>query len=116
VEESAYWKLIGQSMGNIDLTTRNDCLVCGAYESLAVGNPIILSNNEASTSYFGNHCLFTNNTVEDLKERIIELVENSLDHKKKSLASKEHFIESDNAKKNELNTIIQKVRNLKPHA
>jgi glycosyltransferase involved in cell wall biosynthesis len=36
----------------VDLTTREDCLVCGAYESVAAGAPFVLSNTRALREYF----------------------------------------------------------------
>lgn len=45
----------------VDLTTRDDCLVCGAYEALAVQTPVLLSDTEALRSTFGDTALYTKN-------------------------------------------------------
>jgi len=54
----------------IDLTTRQDCLVCGAYEAVAAGTPLIVSNSEVLRWQFSSGTLFTNNTSEDLAKKI----------------------------------------------
>ena len=54
----------------VDLTTRQDCLVCGAYEAVAAGTPLIVSNSEALRRQFSRGTLFTDNTSEDLAGKI----------------------------------------------
>jgi len=54
----------------IDLTTRRDCLVCGAYEAVAAGTPLIVSNSEVLRWQFSSGTLFTDNTSEDLAKKI----------------------------------------------
>lgn len=44
------------------LTKREDCLVCGAYEGVAVEKPLILSATNSLRSYFNKGCVYTNNT------------------------------------------------------
>lgn len=47
--------------GVIDLTTREYCLVCGAYEAVAVEKPLILSNTEALKTYFHTGVIYSEN-------------------------------------------------------
>lgn len=54
----------------VDLTTRQDCLVCGAYEAVAAGTPLIVSNSEVLRRQFSIGTLFTDNTSEDLARKI----------------------------------------------
>ena len=56
----------------IDLTTRKDCLVCGAYEAIAAGTPLILSNTEVLRDYFSTAAIYTKN--ESLA--IVEAIDN----------------------------------------
>lgn len=65
--ESDYWSLLRSADAVIDLTLKSDCLVCGAYETLALGKPLLLSNNEASIELFGDGALFTDNTPRDIR-------------------------------------------------
>ena len=48
----------------IDLTTRDDCLVCGAYESVAAGVPVLVSDSRASRETFTRGALYAANTQE----------------------------------------------------
>jgi len=54
----------------IDLTLMQDCLVCGAYEAIALGKPIILSDTQALKNYFSKGTVFTENTPEAIAEAI----------------------------------------------
>lgn len=54
----------------IDLTTREDCLVCGAYEAVAAERPLIVSDTRALRDYFTGGTLYTNNQSADLAEKI----------------------------------------------
>lgn len=61
VSENDYHLLLKNADMIIDLTTREDCLVCGAYEAIAVGKPLILSNTEALRNYFGDAAIYVDN-------------------------------------------------------
>ena len=43
-----------------------DCLVCGAYEALAAGKPLVLSRTRALRDYFGTAALLTDNTIDGI--------------------------------------------------
>jgi hypothetical protein len=55
----------------LDLTTRADCMVCGAYEAVSVGVPMILSNNEPTVRYFHKGALYTDNSAQSIAQLII---------------------------------------------
>jgi glycosyltransferase involved in cell wall biosynthesis len=61
----------------VDLTTREDCLVCGAYESVALDIPAILSDTEAIRDYFSKGVIYTrndeNSIVDSIERAISEL-------------------------------------------
>src|SRR5882762_4961791 len=65
--EEDYWGLLRAADAVVDLTLKPDCLVCGAYEALALGRPMLLSNNPASVELFGDSALFTDNTAGDIR-------------------------------------------------
>jgi glycosyltransferase involved in cell wall biosynthesis len=71
--DADYWALLRSADGIIDLTLMDDCLVSGAYEALAVGTPMLLSNNRASVELFGEAATFTDNTAPDIR-RALELL------------------------------------------
>lgn len=56
--EHDYWVLMGQSHAMLDFTLKPNCLVCGAYEALAVHRPMILSDNPATVDLFGKVAVF----------------------------------------------------------
>src|SRR5690606_7676695 len=58
LEEHDYWRLMRDSHVTLDLTLQPNCLVCGAYESLSMRRPMILSGNPASRDLFGQVALF----------------------------------------------------------
>lgn len=63
--------LLGRADVVIDLTTRADCMVCGAYESVAAEKPAILSDNPPTRSYFSEGVLFTDNSGADIHRQMV---------------------------------------------
>lgn len=57
----------------IDLTDREDCLVCGAYESVAVEKPMILSDTKALRQYFDQGAIYSAHTPETIYKAIIQM-------------------------------------------
>ncbi|OQX14866.1 MAG: hypothetical protein BWK80_41450 [Desulfobacteraceae bacterium IS3] len=58
----------------VDLTYRQDCLVCGAYEAVAAEKPMVLSDTSALKNYFRDAALYTTDSPEDISRRINEAV------------------------------------------
>lgn len=58
----------------IDLTTREDCLLCGAYEAVSAEKVLIVSATRALKEYFHKGTLYTQNDREDLAEQIKKAV------------------------------------------
>lgn len=65
--EQDYWTLLRSADAIVDLTLKADCLVCGAYEALALGKPLLLSDNAASVELFGNGAVFTDNSPQSIR-------------------------------------------------
>lgn len=61
VPEEEFVRLLHEADVVMDLTTLEDCLVCGAYEAVAAGTPLILSDTHALRSYFHRGVVFTAN-------------------------------------------------------
>lgn len=72
ISDTDYVDLLDSADVTIDLTTRDNCLVCGAYESVALEKPMILSNKKALRSYFNKGALYTENNAEDIAENIVK--------------------------------------------
>ena len=81
LDEDKYWSLLSSVDGIMDLTKRNNCLVCGAYEGVAVSKPLILSKTKTLMGYFDEGCIYVENNPEDIAKGIAEFVKrkNSLE-------------------------------------
>ncbi|MET0066813.1 MAG: hypothetical protein ABW076_10775 [Candidatus Thiodiazotropha sp.] len=55
----------------IDLTKREDCLVCGAYESISVGKPLILSDTKVLRAYFEDAAQYTENDTDSIVQSVL---------------------------------------------
>lgn len=59
--EADYLALLHSVDAVIDLTKRKDCLVCGAYEGIAAGKPLVLSDTPVNRSFFTRGAVFVAN-------------------------------------------------------
>lgn len=57
------------------LTTRENCLNCGAYEAVSLNKPMILSNHQALREYFGNGALYVDNSIDGIAQAFSRLSE-----------------------------------------
>lgn len=73
--DPAYWKLLAQSRVVCDLTLKPDCLVCGAYEALALAKPMVLSDNPATRQIFGPAAILTGSTPGEIAEALRKALE-----------------------------------------
>ena len=71
-----YVEMLANCHGVIVLTTREDCLNCGAYEAVSLLKPGILSDTPALRSYFSKGFVFTDNSPEDIARSIGLLMDN----------------------------------------
>ena len=55
----------------LDLTTRADCMVCGAYEAVSAQVPMVLSDNPPTRQYFRKGALFTDNSAASIAEELL---------------------------------------------
>jgi hypothetical protein len=75
LDEAAYWRLLSSADAVMDLTLMDNCLVCGAYEAIAVGKPAILSDNSASKELFGQAAIYSGSTVAEIAAAIQRLAQ-----------------------------------------
>lgn len=52
LSEADYWQHMRDAHAVLDFTLMEDCLVCGAYEAVAVGRPMVLSDTRALQEFF----------------------------------------------------------------
>ncbi len=75
VEDDVYLDYFRSCALIIDLTTAEDCLVCGAYEAMALRRPLILSDSLALSGYFGQACVLTANIATSIATSVREAFE-----------------------------------------
>lgn len=73
--EEEYWNLLASSDFIADLSLMENCLVCGAYESVALSKPVILSDNAATRQLFRKGAVYVDNSVEGISSGINEIIE-----------------------------------------
>ena len=73
--ERAFWKLLSRAAVVCDLTLKPDCLVCGAYEALALGKPMVLSDNPATREIFGPAAILTSGEADDIARAVRTAIE-----------------------------------------
>lgn len=59
----------------VDLTTRENCLVCGAYEALALARPLVVSDTAALRELLGSGALYTRNLRDDIAATALQALE-----------------------------------------
>jgi len=74
--ENQYYEYLQAVSVVMDLTTSEDCLVCGAYEALSFRKPLIVSRKKALSDYFGDAVVLTDNTSKEICESILLAFEN----------------------------------------
>jgi glycosyltransferase involved in cell wall biosynthesis len=68
-----YFALMSQSDAVMAVTTRAMTLVCGAYEAVALGKPMVLGDSPALRDYFHLGAVYTNCAVDDLEAKLSAL-------------------------------------------
>jgi glycosyltransferase involved in cell wall biosynthesis len=76
VSEVEYLALLNACDAVMVLTSRDDCMLCGAYEAVAAGKPLVLSGSEVLRHYFDSGCVYTTNDIDDVARAIASLKEN----------------------------------------
>ena len=74
VSEDEYVDFLNSVDATLDLTTREDCLVCGAYETVAVAKPQILSDTRALREYFRKGVVYTSHSAQSIADAIHKLI------------------------------------------
>lgn len=70
-----YYKLIANASSILALTTEEDCLQSGAYEALAVETPMVITDSIALKAYFQNSAIYTGHTPEEIKEKLLSVLD-----------------------------------------
>lgn len=74
LQDQDYINLLNSCDAVMDLTLMEDCLVCGAYEAVALGKPIILSDTSALRDYFFIGTIYTENAPRAIAHAIYQAI------------------------------------------
>lgn len=75
VSEEDYINELSCADFTIDLTTRENCLVCGAYESIAMGVPGIISDTLVNRDTFSLGFVYSKNDSQSIQDSMLQAVE-----------------------------------------
>lgn len=73
--ERDFQSLLGASDAVMVLTKREHTLLCGAYEAVSLGKPLILSNTRSLHEYFGDGPVYTDNEGLEIARAIRSAIE-----------------------------------------
>lgn len=77
VSERDYVALLQMADVVVDLTSIDDCLVCGAYEAVALGKPLVTSDTAALREYFNRGAVYTRHDSRSLAAAITDALDNA---------------------------------------
>jgi hypothetical protein len=80
LSETDFVQRLASSAVILDLTTREHCLVCGAYEAVECEKPFVLSATQATKAYFYKGGEYANNTAEGIRAAIERAFANLAQH------------------------------------
>ncbi len=80
VSEEDYVAYFKSCLMAIDLTTRDNCLVCGAYEALALSKPCIVSDSRVNREVFSTGFIYTQNNAKAIATAINHGIEHLVDY------------------------------------
>ncbi|MFA6010955.1 MAG: hypothetical protein WC799_13305 [Desulfobacteraceae bacterium] len=106
ISDDSYWSLLNSVDAVLDLTLRENCLVCGAYEGISVGKPLILSDTVALRSYFNKGCIFVTPDAKSISDGINEIIKNYKKYQNDIIILRKTLSESWNKRLIELNEKI----------
>jgi len=76
VDREEYVRVLQGARAMVDLTTRDHCLVCGAYEAVAAEVPLLLTDSEVNREVFHKGAVYTANDAASISEAIKRVNEN----------------------------------------
>jgi glycosyltransferase involved in cell wall biosynthesis len=76
LDDAAYAALLADADVLVDLTRMDNCLVCGAYEAVALQKPLVTSDTRALRGYFSKGTVFTRHDPPSLADAIARAIAN----------------------------------------
>jgi glycosyltransferase involved in cell wall biosynthesis len=75
ISDDRFFALLHSVDAVIDLTKRDNCLVCGAYEGVSAGKPLVLSDTPVLRAYFDRGAVYTVNDAEHIARALGEVLD-----------------------------------------
>ena len=75
--ENEFYEQLFRSQVVVDLTTQENCLLCGAYEAMAAEKPLVTSDTKTLRDYFTHGTVYTIHTKESIASAIRKAYEQS---------------------------------------
>lgn len=101
VPESEFYSHLSESQVVVDLTTQDNCLVCGAYEAMVLDKPLVTSKTSSLQNYFTAGTIFVDHEPESIANGVRlayrlkdELKRQIEEWKKRAIADNARKIES----------------------
>lgn len=114
ISDQDYWNLLYSADFSIDLTKRENCLVCGAYEAVAVGTPMLLSDTKELRSYFSKGAVYTDNTDESICSAIKIGISRQAELRREIEELRNQLISDWNQKGSKLSEIVKRLSSQLP--
>jgi len=108
--EDEYVRMLCAADLVIVLTRRENCLLCGAYEALSVGKPLITSDRSVLREQFYKGVAYTDNSAADLAEKIRYCIDHRDRLSEEAAALKVEVLSSWRARKIEFLRILERIR------
>ncbi len=110
VPDDEFWALLNSVDYIMDLTTREGCLVCGAYEGVSLRKPLILSDTKAIREYFYKGTVYVKPNAESIYNGILEAIKKRDELKTEIDDLKETLSQAWNSRIEEFNKILLNLR------
>lgn len=94
LKEDAYLDLLDASDALMVLTTRENCLNCGAYEGVALEKPLVLSDTQVIRAYFDQGVVYTKPDSQSIALAIHELMAGFSTYQNQASALKTQLVTS----------------------
>ena len=72
--EDDFVTLMAEAVCVVDLSLKPDCLVCGAYEALTLGQAAVLSDSKAARYFFSDGFEFVDNSAVQIADAILRIL------------------------------------------
>lgn len=91
LSDDDYWQLIAGAGLVVDLSYKRDCLVCGAYEAVAVGTPMVLSDDRSIRAYFHLGTRYARPEADDVQRAVREVLSDRQAFRRDTMALREEL-------------------------